>query len=50
VFNPDGSFMVEQTPASQLLRNQLWQDGEHVIEVINRGNQNVSYTLWVSVD
>lgn len=45
VFNPDNSFMVEQTSASQELRNGLWQNGDHVIEVINRGNGTVSYNL-----
>lgn len=45
VFNPDRSFMVEQTSANQEMRNQLWQDGDHVIEVINRGRSTVSYNV-----
>ena len=50
IFNPDDSFRLEQTPASREYKGQLWQSGTHVIEVINRGNRAVSYTLWVSVD
>ena len=50
IFNPDGSFLLEQMSPDNEYKGQLWQSGEHVIEVINRGNRNVSYTLWVGVD
>ncbi len=50
IFNPDGSFLLDQVAAAQEYEGQLWQNGTHVIEVINRGNSNVSYTLWVGVD
>ena len=50
IFNPDGTFLLDQVAAAQEYKGQLWQNGTHVIEVINRGNSNVSYTLWVGVD
>ena len=50
VFNPDGTMLQDQIPAGSEYGGELWQNGEHVVEVINRGNQNVSYTLWVGID
>ncbi len=49
IFNPDGTLLLEQMSPDKEYKGQLWQRGEHVIEVINRGNRNVSYTLWVGV-
>ncbi len=49
IFNPDGTFLLEQMSPDKEYKGQLWQSGEHVIEVINRGNRNVSYTLWVGL-
>jgi len=45
IFNPDGSFLLGQVPARQEYRGQLWQSGDHVIEVINRGNAAASYNV-----
>ena len=50
IFNPDGSFLLDQMTSDKEYRGQLWQSGDHVIEVINRGNNNTSYNLIVSVD
>jgi len=43
IFNPDGSFLLEQMRADQPCRGQLWQSGDHVVEVINRGQRTQSY-------
>ena len=45
IFNPDGSFLLDQTTADREYRGQLWQSGDHVIEVINRGNGAESYNV-----
>jgi len=45
IFNPDGSFLLDQMTSDQDYRGQLWQSGEHVIEVINRGNGAQSYNV-----
>lgn len=45
IFNPDRTFLLDQVPAGQTYRGQLWQSGDHVIEVINRSNRTRSYTV-----
>lgn len=47
IFNPDRSSLVSQIPASQPYRGQLWQTGDHVIEVINRSNRRLNYKVEV---
>jgi hypothetical protein len=50
IFNPDGSFLLEQMTSAKDYRGQLWQSGDHVIEVINRGNKTTSYNINFSID
>ena len=50
IFIPDGSFLLDQMSSDTEYRGQLWQSGDHVVEVINRGNSNTSYNLIISVD
>jgi hypothetical protein len=50
IFNPDGSFLLDMVPARQEYRGQLWQSGEHVVEVINRSNQTVSYNVIFGIE
>jgi hypothetical protein len=50
IFNPDGSFLLDQVDASQAYRGQLWQDGDHVVEVINRGGENTSYAVSFAIE
>lgn len=50
IFNPDGSFLLDMVPARQEYRGQLWQSGDHVVEVINRTNQTVSYNVIFGID
>jgi hypothetical protein len=45
IFNPDGTFLLDLISARQEYRGQLWQDGDHVVEVVNRSNQTVSYNV-----
>ena len=50
IFNPDGSFLLDQMTSAKEYRGQLWQSGEHVIEVINRSNGNASYNVIFGID
>ena len=50
IFNPDQSFLLDMVSAEKLYRGQLWQTGDHVVEVINRGDAPVSYRVTVAVD
>lgn len=50
IFNPDGTFLLDQMTSAKEYRGQLWQSGDHVIEVINRGRQNASYNVILGID
>ncbi len=50
IFNPDRSFLLDQMTSAREYRGQLWQSGDHVVEVINRGNRNTSYNVIFGVD
>jgi len=50
IFNPDGSFLLDQISSDKEYRGQLWQSGDHVIEVINRTDANVTYNLIIGVE
>ena len=50
IFNPDGSFLLEQMTPDKEYRGQLWQSGDHVIEVINRGTGSTSYNVIFGID
>jgi len=50
IFNPDGTFLLDLIPARQEYRGQLWQSGEHVVEVVNRSNSTVSYNVIFGID
>lgn len=50
IFNPDNSFLLDLISAQQEYRGQLWQSGDHVIEVVNRSNQTVSYNVIFGIE
>ena len=50
IFNPDGSFLLDQMTSSQEYRGQLWQSGDHAVEVINRGDRASSYQVIFGID
>ena len=50
IFNPDDSFLLEQITSDREYRGQLWQSGDHVIEVIHRGERTTSYNLIVGIE
>jgi hypothetical protein len=45
IFNPDRSFLLDQMTSSKEYRGQLWQTGDHVVEVMNRGNSTTSFNV-----
>lgn len=45
IFNPDGSFLLDMIPTDKEYRGQLWQSGDHVVEVINRGGKEADYLV-----
>jgi len=50
IFNPDGTFLLDQMTSDKEYRGQLWQSGDHVIEVINRGSNATSYNVILSIE
>ncbi len=50
IFNPDRSFLLDQMTSDREYRGQLWQTGDHVIEVINRGNGAQSYNVIFGIN
>lgn len=45
ILNPDRSFLLDQVPSGQDYRGELWQSGDHVIEVINRSGSAAEFSL-----
>jgi hypothetical protein len=50
IMNPDGSFLLDQMSPDNEYRGELWQSGDHVIEVINRGSGTASYNVIFGID
>ena len=50
VFNPDGSLLLDLISASREYRGQLWQSGDHVVEVVNRGGQAIDFNVIVGIE
>jgi hypothetical protein len=50
IFNPDGSALLDDMSPDREYRGQLWQSGDHVVEVINRGNGNAQYNVIFGID
>lgn len=50
IFNPDRSFLLDQMTSHKEYRGQLWQSGDHVVEVINRGRNDASYNVIFGID
>ncbi|MEM1363145.1 MAG: hypothetical protein AAGF94_15770 [Pseudomonadota bacterium] len=45
IYNPDGSVLLDEMGAAQEYRGQLWQTGDHVIELYNTANGAQSYNV-----
>lgn len=50
IFNPDGSFLLDMISSETPYGGQLWQSGDHVIEVINRGSSDAGYSVSMEVE
>jgi len=49
IFNPDGTALLTEIGAGRVYRGQLWQSGDHRIEVINRTSSRQSFDVLISV-
>jgi hypothetical protein len=50
ILNPDGSALLDDMAPDREYRGQLWQSGDHVVEVINRGGDVAQYNVIFGVD
>ena len=50
IFNPDNSFLQDLIDAGREYRGQLWQSGDHVVEVVNRGGQTIEFNIILGID
>lgn len=50
ILNPDGSILLDPVSAGQDYRGQLWQSGDHVVEVVNRSNATVPFEIFFQIE
>ncbi len=50
IFNPDGSLLLDLISSDTPYQGQLWQTGEHVVEVVNAGAQPVSFDIGIGIN
>lgn len=50
ILNPDGSFLLDEIGAGTDYKGQLWQSGDHVVEIINRGTSVTSYDVMIRIE
>ena len=50
ILNPDRSFLLDQVSSDLEYRGELWQSGDHVVEVINRTNSMSGYSVIVGIE
>jgi hypothetical protein len=47
--NPDGSALLDPIDTGNPYRGQLWQRGDHVVEIINRGRREGGYRVTFEI-
>ena len=50
IFNPDGSLLLDLISSDTPYQGQLWQSGDHVVEVVNAGAQPVSFDIGIGIE
>ncbi|CUH48955.1 hypothetical protein [Ruegeria atlantica] len=50
IFNPDGSLLLDLISSDTPYQGQLWQSGEHVVEVVNAGTQPVTFDIGIGIN
>ena len=50
IFNPDGSLLLDLINTNREYRGQLWQSGDHIVEVVNRGGQSIDFNVIFGID
>jgi hypothetical protein len=50
IYNPDGSVLLDEVSAAQEYRGELWQSGDHTVQVYNMSNGAQSYNLIFGIE
>jgi hypothetical protein len=50
IVNPDGTALLDELPLDKPYRGQLWQSGDHIVEVINRTGGNVRFNIYFGIE
>ncbi len=50
IFNPDGTLLLDLISSETPYQGQLWQSGEHIIEVVNAGAQPVAFDIGIGIN
>jgi hypothetical protein len=48
--NPDGSALLDLVSSDTPYRGQLWQSGDHVVQISNAGAQPVSFDVGIGIE
>ncbi|MEM1428137.1 MAG: hypothetical protein AAGG09_01620 [Pseudomonadota bacterium] len=48
--SPDGTLLLEGTDAGTEYRGQLWQSGDHIIEVVNQADRAAEFNLIIGIE
>ena len=49
IYNPDGSALLDLISSDTPYEGQLWQSGDHVVEVVNAGAQPVTFDIGIGI-
>ncbi|MCA0873698.1 SH3 domain-containing protein [Seohaeicola saemankumensis] len=49
IFLPNGRLLLDQVPNTLPYQGELYMNGEHVVEVINRGHNDARFSVWMGI-
>lgn len=47
--NPDGSILLDGTDAGTEYNGQLWQSGDHIVEVVSQSSDELTYDIFFEI-
>ncbi|WP_413718875.1 hypothetical protein [Silicimonas sp. MF1-12-2] len=50
ILNPNGTALLDEISIETPYRGQLWQNGDHVVEVINRTGSTVQFDIYFGIE
>jgi hypothetical protein len=50
ILNPDGTLLLDPISTGIPYRGQLWQSGDHIVEVINRSGSTVPFQIYFEIE